>query len=781
MALYDDFPYTNFHSLNLDWIIRKLSDLENGESSSDQSSTATLAQNLAGGNYPYTNFHALNLDWIVRSMLELEKEWEEVSENVSATAHFSLTPTADVEGNLKDGLIFDFGLPVGPEGPQGPQGEQGATGETGPQGPTGATGPQGPQGIQGETGAGLEILDYYSTYAELIAAHPTGSPGDAYKVGDDLYIWSVSNNSWVNAGTLSSPSPSTSLPVMDGTAAAGSSTLYSRGDHRHPTDTSRVSLNEFNNLVKNSLEQTDQIFNFRVSPTYRDTLACIDSIKGNTIVSNDSLISFTGNELKIRGFNQWDEEWELGTYNTSTGLPSTGTNNVRCKNAIPIIPSCDYCFSRPVNNGAFNILWYDASDNFILYETMGSSTAYRVFTPPSNARYVRFYMGGGYGTTYKDDICINVSDTSKNGTYEPYTSSTLDIPTSTYFPTGMKSAGSVYDEQTATKATTRLGKSTIDGSSVLSVGTTSSGIKYAMFSISVLPNISNLTMNIKTVKYLPISSAPSTDGYIRLTGSNVFIYDDSFTDLATAQSILNANPVTVYYELEEESAVDVDIDMTFRALQYGTEQILPETGTSPARLDITYLSIDDLLDEVLNILDAIPDTIEADIEDINDRVDDIEDDVTALQTVSSDHGTRITALETGLTNTNGQLQNLNTTVTAQGTEIADVSDYIENITATPLSGSVSVNNYIGVGASTAEYTIEAGASKNVTLNIPNIGISGFVPMFVIGWSTGDYRVGVWNTPNTLSQNNTYSMTLFNRSSSQVTAQAQIFVLFMKSF
>ena len=67
MALYDDFPYTNFHSLNLDWIVRKLSELENGESS-EESSTQTLAQNLAG-NYPYTNFHALNLDWIIKSML----------------------------------------------------------------------------------------------------------------------------------------------------------------------------------------------------------------------------------------------------------------------------------------------------------------------------------------------------------------------------------------------------------------------------------------------------------------------------------------------------------------------------------------------------------------------------------------------------------------------------------------------------------------------------------------------------------------------------------------
>lgn len=42
-------------------------------------------------------------------------------------------------------------------------------------------------------------------------------------------------------------------------------------------------------------------------------------------------------------------------------------------------------------------------------------------------------------------------------TFEPYTSSTLSLPISTYFPTGMKSAGTVYDELTPTKAITRIG------------------------------------------------------------------------------------------------------------------------------------------------------------------------------------------------------------------------------------------------------------------------------------------------------------------------------------
>ena len=65
---------------------------------------------------------------------------------------------------------------------QGPQGLQGLQGNTGPQGPQGSVGPQGPQGIPG-----------------------AGAPGVA-------------------------------TPLMDGTAAVGVATNYSREDHVHPSD-----------------------------------------------------------------------------------------------------------------------------------------------------------------------------------------------------------------------------------------------------------------------------------------------------------------------------------------------------------------------------------------------------------------------------------------------------------------------------------------------------------------------------------------------------------------
>ena len=43
--------------------------------------------------------------------------------------------------------------------------------------------------------------------------------------------------------TVSVPDASTTTPLMDGTASYGSGTTYARGDHKHPTDTTRVPTN----------------------------------------------------------------------------------------------------------------------------------------------------------------------------------------------------------------------------------------------------------------------------------------------------------------------------------------------------------------------------------------------------------------------------------------------------------------------------------------------------------------------------------------------------------
>lgn len=189
---------------------------------------------------------------------EISTAWENFVNNLSATAVPGEDPSVELVWT-DDSVQFNFTMPQGLPGPAGPQGvsissitfNQDYTmtitlsnGQTYTS--SSLRGPEGPEGN------GLEILDVYPTLADLQTAHPTGTPGDAYQVGSDssfiLYIWSASQNAWVNAGTLSSPSPSSASPTMNGTASAGSSMLYSRGDHVHPSDTGKLDKSSTNGV-----------------------------------------------------------------------------------------------------------------------------------------------------------------------------------------------------------------------------------------------------------------------------------------------------------------------------------------------------------------------------------------------------------------------------------------------------------------------------------------------------------------------------------------------------
>lgn len=73
----------------------------------------------------------------------------------------------------------------------------------------GVYGDQGPKGEKGDDGTGITILGSYNTVAELRAAHPTGTLGDAYIVGSDLYVWDGSD--WHNVGQIKGESSYTHL------------------------------------------------------------------------------------------------------------------------------------------------------------------------------------------------------------------------------------------------------------------------------------------------------------------------------------------------------------------------------------------------------------------------------------------------------------------------------------------------------------------------------------------------------------------------------------------
>ena len=122
---------------------------------------------------------------------------------------------------------------------------------------------------------------------------------------------------------------------------------------------------------------------------------------------------------EMTGFNQWDEEWELGTIN-STGGDSASTTKIRSKNYIPVVPSTVY-----YNKGyALAIFFYDENKNYIFHDSYPVGT----FTTPVNCCYIRFTRTA---TTYDHDICINFHwDGEKDGEYEPYEKHTYALDSS---------------------------------------------------------------------------------------------------------------------------------------------------------------------------------------------------------------------------------------------------------------------------------------------------------------------------------------------------------------
>lgn len=117
---------------------------------------------------------------------------------------YTFTPSVNQDGELtwtNDGNL-DNPEPINIKGPKGDQGEQGIQGIPGEQGPQG---PKGEDGAPGKDGTGVTILGSFESEEELKQAHPVGESGDSYIVNGDLYVWSVTENKWLNVGQIQGP------------------------------------------------------------------------------------------------------------------------------------------------------------------------------------------------------------------------------------------------------------------------------------------------------------------------------------------------------------------------------------------------------------------------------------------------------------------------------------------------------------------------------------------------------------------------------------------------
>ena len=200
---------------------------------------------------------------------------------------------------------------------------------------------------------------------------------------------------------------------------------------------------------------TEQEFTFRKSGG--DGGAYYRKIKGKTIVVDAQLASNDAEAVETTGANQWDEEWENAFIDPYTGLKSPA-DRVATKNFIPVLPNSTYY--KKTASGFWNI-YYDKNKQYINY----SDPSEGVFTTPENCYYIQFSTEPGYGTTYNNDICINLSNPDINGQYFPFWKRTLQLGITTRkdtdgnvpFPNGLQSCPVAQDEATQEGGTIRVG------------------------------------------------------------------------------------------------------------------------------------------------------------------------------------------------------------------------------------------------------------------------------------------------------------------------------------
>jgi len=309
------------------------------------------------------------------------------------------------------------------------------------------------------------------------------------------------------------------------------------------------------------------------------------------------LISFNGTGLKTVGFNQWDEEWEHGVLDASTGTILNTSIGFSSKNFIQVFPETVYYMKHPYY-ASMRTRYYDANKNYIGTQDFNGQVGVPqlggTFKIPTNCYYFKFSTQDTY-REYQNNICVNLSS-SENGKYEPYTSSTINLPTLTYFPTGMKSAGSVYDELLPNKATTRIGSVDL-GSLDWTYDST-----YTRFYTSGVTNLLKPTNNATPINaivsgFVAYSNDSAWNGSknksIFASQTPVFyMVDHSFTNATTFKNAMSG--VYLYYELATPIETDISpaLDLTYPIENGGTEQILPENTstpiTTPIIANITY-------------------------------------------------------------------------------------------------------------------------------------------------------------------------------------------------
>lgn len=166
------------------------------------------------------------------------------------------------------------------------------------------------------------------------------------------------------------------------------------------------------------------------------------------------------------------------------------------------------------------------------------------------------------------------------------------IPAATYFPNGMRSAGTVHDELTSDAAIVRVGA--VDLGTLSWVANTDSTGQYFRALLNEAKNTASTgaIANVLCARYTAASMSNVYDGAVALStsASNTYVYirDTAYSTKEAFKAAMDG--VTLFFELKTPTTTPIDppMTMTYRVEQGGTESVMHTDPTAAPTWRIRY-------------------------------------------------------------------------------------------------------------------------------------------------------------------------------------------------
>ena len=324
-------------------------------------------------------------------------------------------------------------------------------------------------------------------------------------------------------------------------------------------------------LLDSDFQEDSTVAMTKTVPSGMSNYAAISKIGGKTVKDEENQVLKNAVVESVVSFPQniWNEKWEVGSIQVDTGSNTNDARSVRSKeytyigNAKIIYTTYKYLKPR----------FYSANKTYIGYGITDNLNENMIYVP-DGAKYFRFSTQSDYGNTYKNDICISLSEAS----YTPHTFDeiTLLIPDSIKnLPDyGCAVSDTIYnwvdyENGTYTQMVAEVDLGDLNWTVVANYPN-SFIASIVEIQMGELDKIGNILCDKYTANTFNKAIYKETDKTIALgTAHNVAITDKSYTDATAFKEAMKG--VKLVYELETPVITDCsDMLMPIRCESGGT-------------------------------------------------------------------------------------------------------------------------------------------------------------------------------------------------------------------